>query len=116
MIDEALADGREWLSEPEAKAVLDAYRIPVVPTRTAADPRAAAAAAASLAGPVVLKILSPDITHKSDVGGVVLDLQAPAAVRDAAEAMLERVRSRLPERASTDSPCSRWSNGRTPSS
>ena len=46
---------------------------------------------------MVLKILSPDITHKSDLGGVMLDLQAPAAVRTAAEAMLERIRSRLPD-------------------
>ena len=96
IIDHALTEGREWLGEPEAKAVLEAYRIPVVAVRTAADPRAAAAAAAAVAGQVVLKILSPDITHKSDVGGVVLDLRAPSAVRDAAEAMLERVRQRVP--------------------
>jgi acetyltransferase len=96
IIDGVLVEGREWLSEPEAKAVLDAYRIPVVATRTAADPHAAAAAAAAIAGPVVLKILSDDITHKSDVGGVVLDLRAPAAVRDAAEAMLARVRQIVP--------------------
>jgi acetyltransferase len=96
IIDHALSQGRDWLGEPEAKAVLEAYRIPVVPTRIAADPQAAAAAAATIAGQVVLKILSPDITHKSDVGGVVLDLRAPAAVRDAAQAMLERVRQRVP--------------------
>ena len=97
IIDRALAEGREWLGEPQAKAVLEAYRIPVVATRIAADPRAAAAAAAAIAGQVALKILSPDITHKSDVGGVVLDLRAPSAVRDAAEAMLERVRQQVPD-------------------
>lgn len=91
-ITAVLESGREWLSEPEAKAVLAAYHIPVVTTRIAATPQAAAAAAALLAGPVVLKILSPDILHKSDVGGVVLDLRAPAAVREAAEAMQARVR------------------------
>jgi acetyltransferase len=96
IIDRVLAEEREWLSEPEAKAVLEAYRIPVVATRTAADPQSAAAAAAAIAGPVVLKILSHDITHKSDVGGVLLDLRAPAAVRDAAEAMLARVRQLMP--------------------
>ena len=95
IIDHALGEGRELLGEPEAKAVLAAYGIPVVTTRIAADPRAAAAAAAAIGGPVALKILSPDITHKSDVGGVVLDLRAPSAVRNAAEAMLERVRQQV---------------------
>jgi acetyltransferase len=97
VIESALDDGREWLTEPEAKAVLQAYGIPVVPTHTVDDPQAAAAAAAQLAGPVALKILSPDIVHKSDVGGVALDLRAPTIVRDAAEAMLERIRTALPE-------------------
>ena len=97
VIDRALDEGRGWLTEPEAQMVLAAYGIPVVPTRTAADARAAARAAAALAGPVTLKILSPDIVHKSDVGGVVLDLRAPGTVRDAAEAMLERVRGHLPD-------------------
>lgn len=97
VIEGALADARQWLTEPEAKGVLDAYRIPVVPTRTAADPQTAARVAASFAAPVVLKILSPDITHKSDVNGVILDLQNPTAVRTAAESMLERIRNLLPE-------------------
>jgi len=92
-----LAEGRSLLTEPEAKALLSAYGIPVVPTERAADPDAAAAAAASLATPVALKILSPDITHKSDVGGVLLDLVGADAVRDAARRMLERVRGLHPE-------------------
>lgn len=95
VMTKAMEDGREWLTEPEAKAVLQAYEIPVVPTHVAKDPQAAAQAAAKVAGPVALKILSRDISHKSDVGGVVLDLRAPAAVREAAEAMLERVRRRM---------------------
>lgn len=97
IIDRALGEGREWLSEPEAKAVLEAYCIPVVAARIATDPQGSAVAAAAIAGHVVLKILSPDIVHKSDVGGVVLDLPSPSAVRDAAEAMLERVRQRAPQ-------------------
>jgi acetyltransferase len=96
-IEKALAEDREWLSEPEAKAVLEAYGVPVVPTHTVKDPQSAAKTAAKLNGPVVLKILSPDISHKSDVGGVALDLRAPAAVRDAAEAMLQRVHAHKPE-------------------
>ena len=97
VIEESVADGRKWLTEPEAKAVLEAYGIPVVPTYMVSDPKAAAVQAAKLAGPAVLKILSRDITHKSDVGGVVLDLRSPAAVREAAEAMVERLRNTQPD-------------------
>lgn len=97
VVDAALADDREWLTEPEAKAVLAAYAMPVVPTHAAPDPDAAARMAARLATPVALKILSRDIAHKSDVGGVVLDLRAPAAVREAAESMLDRMRETSPD-------------------
>jgi acetyltransferase len=97
VISAALDDGREWLSEPEAKRVLAAYSIPAVPTHIVADAQAAAAQAARIAGPVALKILSNDITHKSDVGGVALDLRSPGAVRDAAEAMLARVQRLKPD-------------------
>src|SRR5512147_1106183 len=97
LIGAALADDREWLTEPEAKRLLVAYGIPVVPTDIAKDPAEAASMAADLGCPVVLKILSPHITHKSDVRGVVLALHAPAAVREAAETMLERVRASVRE-------------------
>ena len=92
-----LAEGREWLSEPEAKAVLEACAIPVAATRVV-GPTAdeAVAAALDLGGPVVLKILSPQITHKSDVGGVALDLEDETTVRAAAAAMLARVRKQQP--------------------
>lgn len=93
----ALAEGRELLTEPEAKAVLAAYGVPVVPTERAESPEAAARVAAALAMPVALKILSPDITHKSDVGGVMLDLNGTEAVREAARQMLERVRGIQPD-------------------
>jgi acetyltransferase len=92
----ALAAGRSMLSEHEAKALLDAYRIPVVSTRLAATPEAAADCARVLNTPVVLKIDSPDITHKSDVGGVALDLATPDAVRAAAQAMLQTVAQKQP--------------------
>ncbi|HSO42661.1 MAG TPA: acetate--CoA ligase family protein, partial [Rhodospirillales bacterium] len=95
VIADVLADGREWLSEVEAKAVLEAYAIPVVPTRAVADPAAAAAMAERLGFPAALKILSKEITHKSDVGGVALDLPTADAVRVAAEAMLERIAERV---------------------
>jgi acetyltransferase len=92
VVQQALAQGREWLSEPEAKAVLAACGVPVVGTQVVAPDAAAAVAAARAIGlPVVLKILSPQITHKSDVGGVALHLETEAAVAAAASAMLERV-------------------------
>ena len=95
-LEQALAQDRCWLSEPEAKEVLAAYGIAVVPTRVAATPHEAAAAAAEIGGPVALKILSPDIGHKSEVGGVAVDLYGPGAVRDAAAGMLERVGKSVP--------------------
>jgi acetyltransferase len=92
LVRQALANGREMLTEPEAKAVLAAYRIPVVATRTVGpEPQAAAEVAAAMGFPVALKILSDDISHKTDVGGVALDLDSAEAVRAAAAAMLSRV-------------------------
>jgi len=96
-IDQALADGRTWLTEPEAKQVLAAYDIPTTATGVAATPDEAVEAAAAIDGPVVLKILSPDITHKSDIGGVALDLDEPAQVREAAETILRRIGEARPE-------------------
>ena len=92
----ALGQGRELLSEPEAKRVLAAYGIPVVETRVAASAEEAAQLAQTLGFPVALKILSPQVTHKSDVGGVALDLASEAEVRGAAEAMARRLRERAP--------------------
>lgn len=91
VIAEVLAAKRNMLSEPEAKAVLSAYGIPVVDTRIARDAEHAQDLARELGFPVALKVLSPDITHKSDVGGVVLDLPDAAAVGDAAKAICRRL-------------------------
>ena len=108
VIDAARAAGRDMLDELEAKAVLKAYGIPTIDT-VAVGPTAAAAVAAvaeeerdseegahAIRYPVALKILSPDISHKSDVGGVHLDLQDAAALRNAADTMLGRVRELQP--------------------
>ncbi len=87
----ALAAERPWLDAAEVRDVLTAYDIPTTGGETATDPAAAAAVAARLDGPVAVKIVSPDILHKSDVGGVVLDLDGPSAVEIAAKAMGERI-------------------------
>lgn len=97
VIEMAMAGGREWLTEPEAKLVLSAYDIPTVETRVAKTPGECKRIAAEMGGAVALKIMSPDITHKSDVGGVVLDLEKPEAVREAAEAMLQRIDQLYPD-------------------
>ncbi len=95
IIASVLAEHREWLSEPEAKTLLAHFGIPTVVTLFATSPAQAAAHAASIGGHVALKIVSPDITHKSDVGGVVLNL-LPEHVAAATTAMAERVHAKLP--------------------
>lgn len=97
VIGRAMDEGRCMLNEVEGKRLLAAYGIPAVPTEAAGDPQAAVAAAHRLGFPVALKILSPDITHKSDVGGVALNLSSEAELQAAADAMLLRVRQRRPE-------------------
>ena len=87
----ALDDQRSILTEPEAKRVLAAYGIPVVPTEIATDAVEAARMAARIGFPVAVKVLSRDITHKSDVGGVALDLSSEQAVIDAVHDMTEKV-------------------------
>jgi acetyltransferase len=94
---QALEAGRDWLSPDEVAALLRAYRIPQVQPHHADTPAAAAEAAAQIGGPVALKIRSPDIIHKTDVGGVALDLPNAQAVQKAAELMLERVTRNRPD-------------------
>jgi acetyltransferase len=96
IVGAAVAEGREWLSEREAKAVLKAYGVAVVETEEARTPREAAAIAARMGFPAAIKILSPDITHKTDCGGVALNLRDAQSVLEAAEAMLARVASAQP--------------------
>jgi acetyltransferase len=87
----ALAEGRDMLSEPESKKMLAAYGIPVVETRKVRTVEEAVQVAQEIGFPVALKILSPDIIHKSDVGGVALDLEHPQAVRAVATRMMKRL-------------------------
>ena len=96
-VEAAIAAGRSVLTDAEAMAVLAGFGIPTVATRiAAADPLAAAEEAARIGFPAVLKILSPDIAHKSEVGGVRLALGDAAAVEAAAREMLATVAARAP--------------------
>lgn len=96
IVAQALADGRTALGDPEARAVLAAYGVPIVDSRTVASADEAGLAAMEFGGPLALKILSPDISHKTDAGGVMLNLE-PERVGQAARDMLERVRRHEPK-------------------
>lgn len=97
LVREALQKGHYLLSDPETKAILGAYGIPVVPTRAAATPQEAVQAAHEIGFPVAVKILSPDVAQKTDVGGVTLDLDTPEAVAAAAERMRKRLAELRPD-------------------
>src|SRR5580698_2355007 len=92
LIEKARARGRTLLTEAESKSLLAAYGIPTVPTQVATSADQAVEAAACLGYPVVLKLHSETITHKTDVGGVRLNLPDEAAVRAAYEAIADAVR------------------------
>jgi acetyltransferase len=97
IVDAALAEGRETLDAAASLRLLAAYGIPVVPTRRCAGTAEAAVAAADALGyPVALKVLSPALSHKTDAGGVDLNLRDAPSVHDAAIAMLARVHERQP--------------------
>ncbi len=83
MIDAVLKSGRTLMTEQEAKQLLQVAGIPIVDTRAAYDEEEAIAAAEALGYPVVVKLLSSTITHKSDCGGVQLNLLNAAAVQQA---------------------------------
>lgn len=93
IIAATLARGHKELNEFETMQVLEAYTIPVVRTHMAETPERAAELASELGGKVALKIITPDILHKSTVRGVALELDSPDAVLDEARAMIERLRS-----------------------
>ena len=100
VINAALADRRGWLDPIEIHALFEAYGIPMVRSVPAANADAAASSAAEILAAglsVVLKILSTDIQHKSDVGGVRLNLASAPAVRNAAAEILDRARTIRPD-------------------
>jgi acetate---CoA ligase (ADP-forming) len=85
------ADGRQFVLEPEAHEILQAYGFPVVPFAWTRSEDQAVRAAADLGYPVVLKIVSPDVIHKFDVGGVKVNLADGDAVREAYAEILASV-------------------------
>lgn len=97
IIQIALTAGRRRLNAYETSQVLNAYQITTAPLHFASTPEAASDIALELREPVALKILSPDIVNKSEVGGVAFGLKNPLEVLVAATHMLERVRELAPE-------------------
>lgn len=93
----ALEEGRDMLTEPEAKDMLAAYGIPVVETRIAVSAREAVIAADELGYPVALKLRSPQIPQPFDVGGVLLDLESPEQVWEGAAGILTRISHQRPD-------------------
>jgi acetyltransferase len=97
LFDTILTEGDEILSENVSKAFLDAYEIPTTRPQAARTAAEAVKVARRLGYPVVMKIHSPHITHKTDVGGVELNLSSDEAVAGAFQAMIQRAKEKRPE-------------------
>jgi acetyltransferase len=99
VVRQAIERGHRWLAPVEMTMLLDAYDIPVAPARFAATPEEAGELARlfiARAGSCVIKIVSREITYKSEIGGVVLDLRTPDAAVEAARDMMERIQREHP--------------------
>jgi len=100
IVEAVVAEGRTWLDPMEVSALLRAYAIPDAPVTLAKSAEEAGEAArpfVEAGGTVAVKILSPDIVHKSDIGGVALDLTSVEATCKAAREILERAAARKPD-------------------
>ncbi|MDZ4164463.1 MAG: acetate--CoA ligase family protein [Smithellaceae bacterium] len=99
LIDAVKRAGRKNLLETEARELLSLYGIPLPPAKLAKTPEEAAVAAASVGFPVALKVVSPEIIHKSDAGGILLNLADEKAVREGFAAVVANAgKVSLPEK------------------
>jgi len=97
VLSEALRDGREWLESAQVYRLLQAYAVPSVATAQVRDAEEAAVAAGHIGFPVALKVVSPEIVHKSDVGGVMLGLRSADEVRAAVVRMRQHIAHAQPQ-------------------
>lgn len=97
IIDCALSEQRKVLTEPESIAVLRAFRIPAVQNGVAHSANEALVIAQSIGYPIAMKVLSSDISHKSDSGGVRLNINSAAEVRSSYVDLLARVKEKMPD-------------------
>jgi acyl-CoA synthetase (NDP forming) len=99
LLDEARRQGRSELSAPEAQCLLECYGIPVARSAAAKDGKELGEVAQGMRYPVVLKAVVPGLIHKTEAGGVRLDIRAPEDLIAAAQKMTEEVKQRLPPSA-----------------
>lgn len=104
-VDEARAAGRRTLNEPEARAVLADAGLTFEPAIVARSGEEAAEALRRIGAPVAVKLVSSAITHKSDVGGVVLSVTTESDARSAYDRIVERARATQADRSPTEDPC-----------
>lgn len=97
MMRNVASEGREMLNEAESKEFLAYYNFPVVRTKVARTEDEAAGLAAQMGYPVVLKILSPQIVHKTDAGGVALDLASETKIREAFQQIIRKAKEYNPD-------------------
>jgi acetyltransferase len=97
IIEGAMQEHRKVLSEMESKALLAAFHIPVARTMVAHSPNEALLIAQQLGMPVAMKVNSREITHKSDVGGVLLNLNSAQEVRSGYQHIIDNIQRRLPD-------------------
>ena len=97
IIEHAMGERRYTLSNAEAKAVLKAFHIPTSPSINVTSAADALVAAEGVGLPVAMKINSPDITHKSDIGGIRLNIREPRSVRTAFREMMDNVKAQSPD-------------------
>ena len=97
LLGTAKREHRSALSEEEGKSILSAYGVPVPAESLVSTPRDAVSAADRIGYPVVMKIMSPDIMHKTDIGGVILNIRTPEEVRDAYGSLVTRCRTAVPD-------------------
>lgn len=97
IIDGAVKAKQLWLDAINLSDLFECYQIPIARSKAAVTPADVAAISADWKAPIVIKIMSPDITHKSDVGGVKLNLETPEEAKAAAEQMLVTVKKNCPD-------------------
>lgn len=97
IFEQAKSEGRKFLLEYEAKAICQEYGIPVTKVKVSQNAEEAADFSAQIGYPVVLKIISPDVIHKFDVGGVILDINSKEEAKNAYNTIIENVKKHKPD-------------------
>ena len=108
IIEAVLTEQRHTLTEPESMAVLNAFRIPTVRNAVAHSANEALIVAESIGFPIAMKVLSNDISHKSDAGGVRLNINSAQDVRGAYRQLVDGVSAKVPDATICSNSCNLW--------